>query len=145
MKGFTRDGKFHPISDYKKGVRKSRDQNSKQQGVKIERKKHDSCDCGGGLTDFGDCERCGYNPEVCMDINPTLGVNNCFQMNVQELIDQLKNYDDIYDYAREITREVGYIGTALDHDVAMDRMRKEFPTVSSSGLRTILLFAQEDN
>ncbi|MCP6727122.1 MAG: hypothetical protein KJI69_03800 [Patescibacteria group bacterium] len=32
MKGFTRDGKFHPITDYK-GVRKSRDQNVKQEGV----------------------------------------------------------------------------------------------------------------
>jgi hypothetical protein len=37
-KGFTKDGKFHPITDYKKGIRKSRDQQVKQQGVKVERK-----------------------------------------------------------------------------------------------------------
>lgn len=34
MKGFTKDGKFHPITDYK-GVRKSRDQSTKTEGVKI--------------------------------------------------------------------------------------------------------------
>jgi len=39
MKGFKdSSGKFHPITDYK-GVRKSRDQSAKIQGVKIERKK----------------------------------------------------------------------------------------------------------
>jgi len=35
LKGFTRDGKFHPITDYKKGFRKSRDQTAKTQGVRI--------------------------------------------------------------------------------------------------------------
>ena len=34
MKGFTKDGTFHPITDYK-GVRKSRDQSTKTKGVKI--------------------------------------------------------------------------------------------------------------
>ncbi len=34
MKGFTKDGKFHPITEYK-GVRKSRDQTAKTKGVKI--------------------------------------------------------------------------------------------------------------
>ncbi len=32
------DGKFHPHTDYKKGVRKSRDQSTKEKGVKVERK-----------------------------------------------------------------------------------------------------------
>ena len=35
MKGHMQDGKFHPHSEYKKGVRKSRDQNAKSEGVKI--------------------------------------------------------------------------------------------------------------
>jgi len=35
MKGHMQDGKFHPHTDYKKGVRKSRDQIAKTQGVKI--------------------------------------------------------------------------------------------------------------
>ncbi len=38
MKGFTRDNKFIPMTDYKKVTRKSRDQKAKTQGVKIERK-----------------------------------------------------------------------------------------------------------
>ena len=38
MKGFMKDNKFHPITEYKKGTRKSRDQTVKMQGVKIERK-----------------------------------------------------------------------------------------------------------
>ncbi|MCP6727113.1 MAG: hypothetical protein KJI69_03755 [Patescibacteria group bacterium] len=38
MKGHMQDGKFHPHTDYKKGVRKSRDQQAKIQGVKVERK-----------------------------------------------------------------------------------------------------------
>lgn len=33
-----KDGKFHPHTDYKKGIRKSRDQKDKTQGVKVERK-----------------------------------------------------------------------------------------------------------
>lgn len=38
MKGFKdSSNKFHPITDYKKGVRKSRDQSAKTQGVKITR------------------------------------------------------------------------------------------------------------
>jgi len=36
MKGFTKDGKFHPITEYK-GVRKSRDQSVKTQGVRMKR------------------------------------------------------------------------------------------------------------
>ncbi len=38
MKGFTRDNKFIPTTDYKKVTRKSRDQKIKNQGIKIERK-----------------------------------------------------------------------------------------------------------
>ena len=43
MKGFTKDNKFHPITDYK-GVRKSRDQTTKTEGIRttsIVRKKSD--------------------------------------------------------------------------------------------------------
>src|SRR3989304_2718867 len=43
MKGFTKDKKFHPITDYK-GVRKSRDQTTKTEGIRttsIVRKKSD--------------------------------------------------------------------------------------------------------
>ena len=36
MKGHMQDGKFHPHTEYKKGTRKSRDQQAKEQGVKIE-------------------------------------------------------------------------------------------------------------
>lgn len=43
LKGFTDDsGKFRPFTQYKKGVRMSRDQKEKQQGVKVEREKRDS-------------------------------------------------------------------------------------------------------
>jgi len=37
LKGFTKDGKFHPITDYK-GVRKSRDQKVKTDGIRLKRK-----------------------------------------------------------------------------------------------------------
>lgn len=41
MKGHTsKDGKFHPHSEYKKGIRKSRDQTVKQEGVKIRNKRY---------------------------------------------------------------------------------------------------------
>ncbi len=39
MKGHMEDGKFHPHTPYKKGVRKSRDQSAKTQGVKVRKKK----------------------------------------------------------------------------------------------------------
>ena len=38
MKGFTRDHKFVPMTDYKKVTRKSRDPKANTQGIKIERK-----------------------------------------------------------------------------------------------------------
>ena len=41
MKGHMQDGKFHPHTDYKKGVRKSRDQKVKSEGVQVERKARD--------------------------------------------------------------------------------------------------------
>jgi len=39
MKGHMQDGKFHPHTEHKKGVRKSRDQKVKTKGVKVERLK----------------------------------------------------------------------------------------------------------
>ena len=39
MKGHMQDGKFHPHSEYKKGTRKSRDQQAKTQGIRL---KHNS-------------------------------------------------------------------------------------------------------
>jgi len=39
MKGHMEDGKFHPHTDYKKGVRKSRDQTAKTKGVKVNNRK----------------------------------------------------------------------------------------------------------
>ena len=45
MKGHMQDGKFHPHTEYKKGTRKSRDQQVKTQGVKVERKARDQEVC----------------------------------------------------------------------------------------------------
>lgn len=53
MKGFTRDGKFHPITDYKKGTRKSRDRKVKTQGVEVERKAREGKPMGVGNTMIG--------------------------------------------------------------------------------------------
>ncbi len=39
MKGHMQDGKFHPHTEYKKGTRKSRDQNAKSEGVKIRKQR----------------------------------------------------------------------------------------------------------
>ena len=44
MKGFTKDHKFIPMTDYKKVTRKSRDPEVKSQGIKIERKVRDATD-----------------------------------------------------------------------------------------------------
>jgi len=44
MKGHMQDGKFHPHTEYKKGTRKSRDQQVRTEGVKIERKARDPND-----------------------------------------------------------------------------------------------------
>ncbi len=37
MKGHMQDGKFHPHTDHKKGVRKSRDQQAKTQGIRLKK------------------------------------------------------------------------------------------------------------
>jgi len=39
MKGHMQDGKFHPHTDYKKGIRKSRDQKAKTQGMMIRKQR----------------------------------------------------------------------------------------------------------
>ena len=57
MKGFTKDGKFHPITDYKKGVRKLRDQSTKSEGVKIERKKRNHSFKIGDVVEYWDDEK----------------------------------------------------------------------------------------
>jgi len=49
MKGHMENGKFHPHTEYKKGTRKSRDQQVKTQGVKI-RKQRINPECK-----YGDC------------------------------------------------------------------------------------------
>ena len=63
---------------------------------------------------------------------------------ILELTKRLYNYDDIYEYANEIVNEIGYTAMALDHDVGLDRLSKEFPKVERKNLLTILLFAEED-
>ena len=77
MKGHMEKDGFHPHTQYK-GVRKSRDQQVKTEGIKIDprkkRQKHD-CPCGAEITEFGDCARCGFNPEVCVD--PNADVDSC--------------------------------------------------------------------
>jgi len=56
MKGHMQDGKFHPHTEYKKGTRKSRDQQTKNKGIRLKRavSKQSSSDLQWGfdLTDF---------------------------------------------------------------------------------------------
>jgi len=56
MKGFTRDHKFVPMTDYKK-VRKSRDPKEKTQGIKIERKKRNNSFKIGDVVKYWDDEK----------------------------------------------------------------------------------------
>ena len=75
------DGKFHPHSDYKKGVRKSRDQKTKTQGVRLHRE-------GKGQISFNDSLRLG-------DVIQILG-------KMESSIDQstpsgIKNANEIHD------------------------------------------------
>ena len=53
-------------------------------------------------------------------------------------------YDDIYQYCNEIVHEVGYTFMALDHEVGLDRLSKEFPKVSRQNLMKLLIFAEGD-
>ena len=69
-----KDGKFHPHTDYKKGVRKSRDTTVKTKGVKVERKARESestrCMMGGKhvridspdkFDPYNACKKCGFD------------------------------------------------------------------------------------
>jgi len=64
MKGFTRDKKFVPMTDYKKVTRKSRDPKAKTQGVRMKRtnvssiKAGDKCFCGRTSVKGGLCPSC---------------------------------------------------------------------------------------
>ena len=57
MKGFTRDHKFVPMTDYKKVTRKSRDQSTKSIGVKVERKKRNNSFKIGDVVKYWDDEK----------------------------------------------------------------------------------------
>jgi len=60
MKGFTKNGKFHPITDYK-GVRKSRDQSAKSTGVKIRKARCTTCQ------EYKSILEMGSPSNVCLD------------------------------------------------------------------------------
>jgi hypothetical protein len=61
MKGHMQDGKFHPHTDYKKGVRKSRDQSTKSTGVKIRKARCTTCQ------EFKSTLEMGSPSNVCLD------------------------------------------------------------------------------
>lgn len=104
MKGFTKDHKFIPITDYqKKGVRKSRDQSTKTEGIKIERKAREWMDID------------NYNPNFMRFMNR---VDKTGEGDLRELIferigepyvdtgggynlHEKKNFDNIIDYNLE--------------------------------------------
>ncbi len=67
MKGFTRNNKFIPMTDYKKVTRKSRDQKAKTQGVRMKKtnvssiKAGGTCFCGRTSVKGGLCPSCRDN------------------------------------------------------------------------------------
>ena len=67
MKGFTKDKKFIPMTDYKKVTRKSRDPKAKTQGVRFKKtnvssiKAGDICFCGRTSVHGGLCPSCRDN------------------------------------------------------------------------------------
>lgn len=56
----------------------------------------------------------------------------------------IDNYDSIYQYCNELIHSIDYGFLALDHDIALDKLKKEFPNEKSNRLLEILLFVESD-
>lgn len=67
MKGHMEDGKFHPHTQYKKGVRKSRDQTAKTQGVRMKRKPMLSYLMSGEVNKYGKTSE--FYPDIPLEID----------------------------------------------------------------------------
>lgn len=66
---------------------------------------------------------------------------------ISEIIEKLgqSEYDVLYLRANSITHEVGYNGMALDHEVGVERLRKDFPKIDNDTLLKVLIFAEDEN
>ncbi|MCP6727437.1 MAG: hypothetical protein KJI69_05510 [Patescibacteria group bacterium] len=90
MKGFKdSNNKFHPITDYKKGVRKSRDQSAKTQGVKIRKQRVDLADFD--AEDWWDSMGFIDRKRLISQYEPRMVKNNYF-FNYDMLSKQIQNW-----------------------------------------------------
>lgn len=65
---------------------------------------------------------------------------------INEIIEKLGQsvYDSLYLRANSITHEVGYNGAALDHEVGVERLEKDYPKIDKETLLRILIFSEDD-
>lgn len=70
-----------------------------------------------------------------------------YEITIEEIIKKLgqAEYDSLYEFANEIVHEIGYNGKALDHEVAYERLKKDFPKIEKNVLLKVLFFAEEKN
>ncbi len=52
-------------------------------------------------------------------------------------------YDALYLKANSITHEIGYNGAALDHEVGVDRLQKDYPKIDKDTLVKVLIFSED--
>lgn len=64
---------------------------------------------------------------------------------INEIIEKLgqSEYDSLYLRANSITHEVGYNGAALDHEVGVERLEKDYPKIDKDTLLKVLVFSED--
>jgi len=129
MKGHMQDGKFHPHTQ-SKGVRKSRDQTVKTQGVKIERKKRVTK----GIEKLFEMEQKEVSKEI-LDREYdafTSGITDYGSADIATAVEKFKEVDldgnDLADQVREFADDtdtpienIDVVAIAYDHILQMAR------------------------
>lgn len=66
---------------------------------------------------------------------------------INEIIKKLgqSEYDALYLRANSITHEVGYNGMALDHEVGVERLQKDYSKIDKDTLLRVLIFSEDKN
>lgn len=107
--------------------------------------------CGEIDNDHGGAEVTELDPNNEEDAQNIKWVKEQNEITKDDPIDKIikklgqSKYDAIYLRANSITQEVGYNGAALDHEVGVDRLKKDFTKIDNDTLLKVLIFSEDKN
>lgn len=107
--------------------------------------------CGEIDNDHGGAEVTELDPNDEADAQNIKWIKEQNEITKDDPIDKIikklgqSEYDALYLRANSITHEVGYNGAALDHEVGVERLQKEYPKIDKDTLLKVLIFSEDKN